>query len=345
LERDRGFDAGRFMGELRQDRTTGAWVIVAPRRGNRPLDAAVTPSGADRAVANARACPFCPGNEAELPPILLEIPAAAAPGWSVRVVPNKFAALGPTTDGETIHDSGHTVRPVYGFQEVVIESPRHDADLSTMTDAEVETVVSVYSRRTKHLLGEDRIETVVLFRNRGPGSGASLAHPHSQLIALDLLPQRMERIAQWSSRYLKENGICPTCQEIAIERKTGTRVIEETRCHLAIVPFAAERPCEILIAPKSHQASFTDANEMELSDLAHLLRRSLGRLRRACGDPAYNFVIESAAKRDLGSPSLHWGLRIMPDLVTWGGFEIGSGIPINPSCPESDAAFLRTDPG
>jgi len=329
------------MSELRQDRTTGRSVIIAPQRRLRP--------GAQERRVNAEplarprfdpGCPFCPGNEASLPGIIAEIPIDGPTHWAVRVVPNKFPTLEP--DAKEAAPAGrHCVHPGFGFHEVIIETPLHDGDLSVMTDPEIEAVVAAYHLRSHRLLDEPGIEAVIVFRNHGRRGGASLAHPHSQPMAVGFVPPLPALLADWGQRYFDETGRCPTCDELAIERELAVRVIEDAPHFLAIAPFAAEHPSEVWIVPKEHRPSFVDTDEPQRRELARLLRRMLSRLRHERDDPPYNFVIDSAARPHLSSPFVHWRLRIAPELATWGGFELGAGTPVNPSRPEEDAAILR----
>jgi UDPglucose--hexose-1-phosphate uridylyltransferase len=277
-----------------------------------------------------------------LPGIIAETPADGAPGWTVRVVPNKFPALQP--ERKTPICSDHQARAGYGFHEVVIESPRHDAGLATMSAAELNTVVSAYRQRSKMLCEQPGIEAVILFRNQGSRAGASLLHPHAQVIALDLVPPRLNAMIDWGQRYYQKQGRCAICDELDIERRNGKRVIDENAHFLATVPFAAEHPFELWIVPKQHQASFTALGDAELRGFSEILGDSLRRLTVALADPPYNFVIDSAPRREIAAPHIHWRLRIVPDIATWGGFELGSGLPINPSSPEDDAALLRAAP-
>jgi UDPglucose--hexose-1-phosphate uridylyltransferase len=283
-------------------------------------------------------CPFCPGHEAQLPAIIAETSWDTAPHWAVRVVPNKFPAVrGDANEQATTQGA----RPAYGFHEVLIESPRHNADLASMSDAQIATVVAAYSERSQALLASEAIEAVVLFRNHGFRGGASLVHPHAQIVAVPFVPPVPHRLAEWGSRHFREHGTCPTCDVIARERASAVRVVEETANFFVVVPFAAERPCEMWILPNQHQASFIHMAADCHSEFSSLLRRSLARLREARGDPPYDFVIDSAARANLAASYVHWRLRIAPTLATPGGFELGAGTPINPSSPESDAALLR----
>jgi UDPglucose--hexose-1-phosphate uridylyltransferase len=329
------------MSELRQDRTTGAWVIVAPERGRRPRQRSAAAPAPDRAPEPEPPCPFCPGNEHLLPGIVEEVSAADPPGWCVRVVPNKYPALRPELAPQPLHAPFHTALEGYGVHEVVIESPRHRADLDSLSDPEISAVVGAYHRRSLMLMRKPGIEAVLLFRNNGRSAGASLRHPHAQLVALPLVPPRLRAMTDWARQRHRESGRCVTCEELDIERADGRRLVEESAHFLLLVPFAATVPFEMWLAPKRHQAGFAEAEAEELADLGVLLRRALARLKAALGDPPYNFVIESPGKGEEGAADQHWRLRIAPDTVIPGGFELGAGIPINPSKPEDDAAALR----
>ena len=284
-------------------------------------------------------CPFCPGNESLLPGIIAETRAGA--GWDVRIVPNKFPALQPDARAVADLSDGLPVLGGYGFHEVIVESARHNADLAAMSDTEIHAVVSAYRSRSEYLLRQSDIAAVILFRNHGLRSGASLPHPHAQIIALPLVPPVLRELADCGSRYYRDQGRCATCDAIANERAATLRMIEESSGFLAFVPFAAATPGEIRIVPKRHRASFIEADTAELEDFTRVLRRVLGRVRRAFDDPSFNFVIDSADRAHIGAAYVHWRLRITPFLAAPGGFELGSGMAINPSAPEDDAAALR----
>jgi len=330
------------MSELRQDPTTGAFVIIAPERAHRPGAQAAPPvRPAERVPRYDKRCPFCPGNEAQLPGILAETPAKDPPGWAVRVVPNKFAALAPDEPRPAHADGGHTIFPGYGFHEVIIESPHHDADPSTMETEEIAAAVACYQSRFIELSRSPGIEAVIVFRNRGAKSGASLIHPHAQVLALPIVPPKLRALSNWAALRGRETGACPTCAELEREMKLKERIVEESRSFVALVPFAAEHPCEQWLVPKRHHASFGATTEEELADLAGLLARSLKRLKTARGDPPSNFAVESAGPLGADAPYLHWRLRIVPEILNSGGFERSSGMAINPSAPAADAGLLR----
>lgn len=309
------------MSELRRDATSGRMVILAPRRGGRPFDLPATDRPAAPVPPLDPQCPFCPGAEAQLPGVIAEVAGGGPPGWRVRVVPNRFAAV-----------EAH---------EVIVESPRHDADLPDLDDAQMAAVVRVYRDRCRALLARPESQAVVLFRNHGPGSGASLRHPHAQVMALEVVPPFVEALVRTGAARHAADGRCPTCEAIAAELAEGIRIVEATPGFVAFVPFAAEAPGETWIAPRGHQPAFADLDDERLPEFAGLMRRVLGRIAGAYGDAAYNFVFDGADRDHRDAPFVHWRLRIAPRLAEPGGFELGAGMAINPSSPEAEAARLR----
>jgi UDPglucose--hexose-1-phosphate uridylyltransferase len=254
-------------------------------------------------------------------------------------VANKF----PIVSSQSPRDHGpfFQAADVRGHQEVIVESPRHDAALETMSEEEVLAVLLSYLARHKALMAEDAIQAVSIFRNRGSVAGASLQHPHSQIVALETCPPLIrKRQAVMASYYLEEKR-CVVCDLIARELRDGSRAVSENSAFVTVVPFAASAPYEMWILPRAHYASFGETDEGTATLLAAALRSALAPLVEALGGPPYNLVIDTATKDALGAPHVHWLLRIVPQLTVPGGFELSSGLSINPHLPEEDAAFLR----
>lgn len=327
------------MGEIRQDKATKQWVIYAPGRGKRPRD--FQQREQQQALPQRDPdCPFCPGNEKMLPGILMECPAPEQADWQSRVVPNKFPALTADGDDRRHFEGIYLVMPGYGRHEVIIESPRHDRGLAQMSMEEVAVVVDTYHRRYVEVMAEHTNMMAILFRNHGRRAGTSLLHPHSQLVVTGIVPRHIRWRQAEAQRYFDEWGRCVLCDIAAFEAQDDQRVILENGSFLAFVPFAAEVPFEIWIVPKRHQADFGSISSREKADLASALCGVLGRLYHKLYDPDYNYVIHSAPQYKADEPHVHWYLQIQPRLTTQAGFEIGSGMRINPSLPEEDAQFL-----
>ncbi len=326
--------------QMRQDPITRHWVLYAPARGRRPRDYGGREKDRAPLPPHDAACPFCPGNEAHLPGIEMESPGESGT-WSTRVVPNKYPALTREGSGTRASAGFYRVMEGFGCHEVIIETPFHNRQPSRMTVKEVEKIVRTYRLRYRALEASPGIRSVIIFRNHGPSAGTSLLHPHSQIIATGIVPRHIRQRDDSARSYFDDRGRCLVCDMAEQEFADGRRVIFENDRFAAFIPFAAGVPFETWILPKSHRTSFGGLSEEEGADFSEVLHGVLVKLERVCRDPDYNYVIHSSAMCAADEPYLHWHLQLKPRLVTPAGFEMGSGIQINPSLPEDDATRLR----
>ena len=325
------------MPELRKDPVVERWVIIATERARRPMDFApdtVTPRGAN-------GCPFCPGREDRTPPELYRSAGSENGSWAVRVVPNKFPALHPEGEvhaaGEGIYDRIDGV----GAHEVIIESPDHFANLGTLPASHVGEVLVAYRERLLALRKDPRLEYVLIFKNHGVAAGASLEHPHSQLIATPILPELIAEELEGATRYFRMKERCVWCDVVSQERRDGSRLVLEEDGFVAIAPFAPRFPFETWILPTVHRASFEGVSTDEVDSLSRLLQDLIARLGRLFDDPPYNFALHTAPLKSGEPEHFHWHLELMPKLTHLAGFELGTGFFINPTPPEDAARFLR----
>jgi UDPglucose--hexose-1-phosphate uridylyltransferase len=321
----------------------GRWVIIATERSRRPTNfAPVSSSGA------AQFCPFCAGQEDKTPQEVYAVrppEAGEGPGgWEVRVVPNKFPALliegALERRGEGLYDLMSGV----GAHEVFIESPSHAHDLPDLPVAHVAKVLHAFRDRLVDLHRDPRFRYVLIFKNHGEWAGATLEHPHCQLIAMPIIPKNIDEELTGARRYFELKERCVFCdivqQELAATELS--RVVLESERFLAIEPFAPRFPFETWIMPRHHVSTFhTMEDPDEILELAGVLKNTLQRLNLALSRPPYNFVLHTAPVRNGTAEYYHWHLEITPKLTRVAGFEIGSGFYINPTPPEDAARFLR----
>jgi UDPglucose--hexose-1-phosphate uridylyltransferase len=273
-----------------------------------------------------------------VPPIIDLVPSDQPPGWRTRVIPNKYPILAPVGTAPSDPPSAG-----YGYHEIIIETPRHNAGVPELSPEEMQAVVKTWHCRICAALERPDIEVVLLFGNRGNRAGASLGHLHSQLVALASTPPRLADALAWARSWHEEHGTCAVCEAVRREIANGGRVVELTEEFAVLVPFAAASPLEQWIVPREHMQSFTQADEASLATLGGVLQRAVRRLESAAGDPAYNMVVEPGSFDPGDAASAHWAMRIVPKLTTPGGFELLSGIAVNPSIPKEDAECLRGD--
>ncbi|HXH81728.1 MAG TPA: galactose-1-phosphate uridylyltransferase [Candidatus Tectomicrobia bacterium] len=330
------------MPELRKDPVVGRWVIISTERARRPSDFRT-----ESVRVQATTCVFCPGNEDKTPPEVLAGRApgtpANGPGWSFRVVPNKFPALRIEGDlepsGEGMFDRMNGV----GAHEVIIETPEHAASLATLPVDAVADVLLAYRERMVDLKKDPRFEYVLVFKNHGEAAGASLEHPHSQLIATPIIPIMVSEELTGSAAYWTRKERCVWCDVVRQERRQRSRIVLETDGFVALAPFAPRFPFETWVLPARHASAFEESGVDDLRGLAHLLGEFLRRIDRVLDRPPYNFMLHTAPLRDGVLEHFHWHLEIIPKLTRVAGYEWGSGFFINPMPPEDAAAALREE--
>jgi UDPglucose--hexose-1-phosphate uridylyltransferase len=198
-----------------------------------------------------------------------------------------------------------------------------------------------YRERLLALRKDPRLEYVLIFKNHGVAAGASLEHPHSQLIATPILPELVAEELEGAVRYFRMKERCVWCDIVRQERRDGARLVLEEEGFVAVAPYASRFPYELCVLPTTHRASFESLLPDEVDALARLLREAIGRLARLFGDPPFNFALHTAPLRETDPEHYHWHLELMPKLTRLAGFELGTGFFINPTPPEDAARFLR----
>ncbi len=309
---------------------------MAPGRAARP---GASPDGG-RGVGTGDPCPFCPGNEAAtLPAVATEDREGQ---WSVRVVPNLYPAFsgdGPFTPVEA--------GPVFceadavGVHEVVILSPDHGRAWSALDDEQAALVMAVLrDRHEAHARLPDIVYTQA-FVNHGREAGASVAHPHGQLLGIPFVPDLVLDELAGFARHHELHDACVLCQTVDAERTEGTRVVIDTGRVVVVCPYWSGTPFELLVVPTDHVEDLTRATPPDLSAVGLAVRDALAALDAAVGDVAYNLVFHTAPHDHAGGP-FHWHLHVLPRITNAAGFEQGTGVLINVVAPEDAAAELRS---
>jgi UDPglucose--hexose-1-phosphate uridylyltransferase len=263
------------------------------------------------------------------------------PGWKLRVVPNKFPAL--VTAGELdkrtegIYDKMNGL----GAHEVIIETPDHNATAATLGVEDFKNIMIAYRQRLIAYRQDSRFRYIAIFKNYGEIAGATLEHPHSQLIALPVVPKRAVEEIDGAQAYHDHKQRCVYCDIISQEIADGRRVAAENDFFLAFAPYASRLPFETCVIPKKHTASFESADEPMIDALADIMNTTLKKLSAALNAPPYNYILHSSPfNRDVDA-FYHWHIEITPRLTRMAGFEWGTGFYMNPTPPEQAAQYLR----
>ena len=276
--------------EFRENKLTHEWVVIAPSRSKRP----------DVAKGTEPECPFCPGAEGKTPREVYRIGGGKPnqSGWQVRVVPNKY--------------------PITDTHEVIIHSPDHNKDIEGFDSSHVSLLLKVYRER---FLAHSSDGQVMIFSNKGEHAGASLKHPHSQLV---LIPKQINLDA--------------------LVKEPIQNIVEDNNYFVTYCPDFSQWPYEVWIAPKKEGTIFGEVTDDEIKDLAIILQKALKRLHNKYQDPnlrkinpsmpfAYNFYIHHAKS---------WFIRIIPRLIHRAGFELGTGLSVNVVDPTVAAQELKS---
>lgn len=276
-----------YMARYVPDVLSRRWVIISPHRLNRPEDVSVT---------KEKVCPFCQGYEKMTPPEVYRIgdDNPNGPGWKVRVIPNKY--------------------PITDFHEVIIHSPDHQRDIEDLPLDHVSYIFKAYQQRFNFFRSKGQ---VLIFDNHGQDSGASLTHPHSQLV---LIPFQINLDT--------------------LSREPINNLVLDNRFFYVFCPDFSQWPYEVWITPKKEKMVFGDITDDEIADLSQIIQTIIKKLHRIfdqkklTGDInfGYNYYIY---------PQENWYLRIIPRFVHRAGFELGTGLSVNVIDPMVAARELK----
>ena len=326
------------VSEYRRDPITGRWVVI----GTEPPRPADFHRELVRQTPDPQ-CPLCEGHEAMTPPELWVDRSAGGPngpGWRTRVIPNHAPMIRVETVldrlGEGLFDKVAGV----GAHEVVVESPRHEETLAGLDDDGITRVLWALRERAQDLRRDVRFRQFVLFKNHGAAAGAALAHSHTQLLALPVVPREIQAEVDGARAHYLAKERCLFCDIIRQEEEDGRRVILRMPDMLALAPFASRSPFETWILPRRHAVRFEDASLEECRRLAQMLGDVLRRLDRALEQPPYSLVIHTAPVAD-DHDFYHWHVEILPRVTRTGSLEWATGFHMNPTRPEDAAHFLR----
>lgn len=333
------------MAELRRDPLRGHYALIAPERSLRPSDFKRPP----QIILDLAGSPFMPGNEDQTPPEIESIrrndTPANGPGWSVRVFPNKYAALSSEPDEVLTRGGGTSMfsaTTAYGAQEVVVMTPEPERALARMSVDEIDQVLALVQHRLARLARDARIHYGLVFENRGPEAGASRHHPHLQIYAMEVMPPGINDMRIRARRYYDERESDVFGDVLQAEMTQGERIVRADAAFVTFAPFASRLPYELLVMPRAQSCCFSSVPPAERRRLAVHLRNVLLRVFIALDRPPYNLLLHTAFDSDaLDRNSFRWHIEILPRLSMLGGFEWTGQMYVNATAPEAAAVDLR----
>ena len=336
------------VSELRQDLVSGDWVIIATSRARRPH--LFMQKKREKFEQPISQCPFeNPQATGHGEPLLIYYEKGKKKRvkgakklikeWSLQVVKNKYSALGPGDCSDTYREGPYTLMDGAGFHEVIITRD-HDKHLALLPLEKIEEVLKAYQERYLALMDHRCVNYIFIFHNHGREAGASVPHPHSQLVAMPILPADVRRSLRGAREYHEEHKRCVHCEMLKWEREER-RCIFQNEHFILFAPFVPRVNFELRIYPRKHQSNFEKINEVERKYLAEALWQTLHRLYKGLKDPAYNFFIHTAPCDGKDYKYYHWHIEVLPKTSVWAGIELGTGIEILTIEPEIVAKYLR----
>jgi len=318
---------------MRLNPLTGRWVTIVAERAQRPTDFA--PRAGELEAERERPCPFCPGNEEATLPALETVDEGGS--WRMRVIPNLY----PAFDGDSgfvVHHMGpvHVTAEASGIHEVFVYTPDHDGGLNQLDDDSAAALMRALQRRLAEHAAAPGVRYTQVIINHGREAGASLSHPHAQILGLPFVPGE---ILDEERAFARFAGGCVICTIIEAELASGARVVFADDDVVCIAPFWSGAPFELLLMPRRHELHLQDADPQSLDAVGRAIRDAVAHLQAAIGDVAYNLGFHTAPHEHSGE--YHWHVHLWPNLVTQAGFERGTGVMINVMPPERAAETLR----
>ena len=324
------------MSELRIDPLTGLRAIVAADRAARP-GAGLTVEPA--APIDPDDDPFAEGHEDRTPPELYAVRPGGGepntPGWTVRVVPNRYPALDadvPTPPRDARSDL-FAALPASGSHEVIVNAPQPVQSLADLPVQQVQSAVEVWRNRLRAHVRAAYPHLMVNERREG---GSSQPHTHAQLFALDFVPaaiaRERERAHAYATRTMGFSLLADLLQEEVRRRRRIVAIDDEA---VLLCPFASRLPYQLMLVPRRGRPRFSDDGPTG----AALLHDGLRRLARRFGaSPPLNLWVRTAPR---DAEQFCWRIDVVPRLGGLAGLELGTGVHLNPVAPEQAAAELR----
>lgn len=323
--------------ELRQDLITGDYIVIATGRARRPED--FSKNERDKNDPGIGKCLFCdPDKSGQEKDVLIYRKTDGE--WTLRVFPNKYPAFVADKIIRHLEDGPYFAMDGYGYHEIIVTRD-HYKQMALMDKPEIAEAFDAYQERYLALMNKKNINFVGIFHNHGVEAGASIAHPHSQLMAIPVISPYVKMEIDGAELYYKSNRHCAYCVMGEWEAEKKERIIFENKEFTAFCPFASRAAFEVWVMPKKHSPYFERITNEEKIKLAEVFGKILGAIYKSLNDPPYNFYIHTSPCDGKDYSHYHWHIEILPHTATWAGFELQTGIEISTIKPEDAAEYLR----
>lgn len=335
----------KFPSELRFDLVSKNWIVIATGRARRPED--FQKEKRKKIIAPKKTCPFCNIHSQGKPilifsngqkkPLNQEIPK----DWTVIVIPNKFPAFSHNSGLNERAEGPYQLMDGVGFHEVIVTRDHHK-QIARFSVEQIKELIDVYQERYLDLMNEKFVNYISIFHNHGKEAGASIYHPHSQIIAIPLIDPDIQASINGSRRFLETQAKCVHCAMLEWDIEDGRRIIYKNDDFAALCPFASKVAFETRVYPINHYSYFERINEDQKWKLAEVFSKTIAKISKGLNEPSYNFFLHTAPCDGKNYDHYHWHFEILPKTSIWAGFELGTGIEISAIEPEKAAEYLKS---
>ncbi len=322
----------KITSELRKDIVSGTWVVFSTRRRERP-EFSKSKNQEIETEEEFNKCLFCRENiSGQEKDNLIYVKENG--DWSLKVFPNKFPAFFPGVNDVNKREVGpFEVMDGVGYHEVLVTEDHH-RDIADMDVPRIAEIIDAYQDRYIELMNKKHIKYISIFKNYGKSAGASINHPHSQIIAMPVIDPDVYRSLVGSESYYMAHRECVHCVMIEWEKESGERVIFENEEFIVVCPFVSRVSFETRIYPKKHLSYFERITDEQKIKLAEAMKHCLGKLKKNVGNPSYNMFLHTSPCDGRAYDHYHWHFEIFPKTNTWAGLELSTGIEVCSILPE-----------
>lgn len=337
------------VSELRMDIVSEDWVIIARKRGLRPSEFRQKKKA--RRQASEKRCVFCnlwkKENGNKITAIFYKgkqilTNYKMSKHWDIVAVKNKFPAVSDKIKRLDEKTEGNLYKKMngFGFHEVVILR-NHKKRIGQMEVGKIKEIFDVYQKRYLSLMKKNFVRYISVFHNSGPGAGASIEHPHSQIITTPLIDKDLKSALEKSKEYYELRKECIYCKMIKWEQGAKKRIIFENENFVALCPFASKVAFEVIITSKNHLPYFEKISEEEKFNLAEIFQAVFEKIDKVLNDPDFNFYLHTSPCDGKPHEYYHWHWTILPKTSVSAGFEQGTLMDICAVPPEEAATCLK----
>lgn len=325
------------MSEFRYCKLNQEWRLFAPERLKRPINFA-----SQHTIDSRHTCPFDEGNEAHTPNEIARIEQKGK--WQCRVVPNLYNALSIDHAPSFHRDQYFETMSGFGAHEVLIETPDHNKQMWDYSYNEFVNYLSLIQQRARSLKKDKRLAYLSVFKNQGENAGATMAHSHTQIMALPYASKQMQRVLEYQKSYYEEHRRALLDDIVYEEQQYNKNIVLQNSDFILFCPYASQYAFEVKVVAKKRLSSIIEFEPNDIASLSDILHEFFKKFHKVLGEVSFNMIIKNAPYHNYSSKTKEYyrfSIDIIPRIYKIAGFELDSNISINVVMPDQAAKTYK----